>query len=119
LQDKFGDYGIIGVVILRKENDQILFIDSWFMSCRVLKRGMEYFILNTLVEFTKEKGFSYLKGEYLPTVKNEMVKDHYLNLDFTSEDNYWMLSINDYNNRETFISRKSNIKWKEKKCLNK
>jgi len=69
LEDKFGDNGLICVVILHKENREVLFIDTWFMSCRVLKRGMENFVLNTITSFAKKNGFTTLKGEYLPTAK--------------------------------------------------
>jgi len=106
LEDKFGDNGLICVVILQKKDNQILFIDSWFMSCRVLKRGMENFVLNTIANVAKENGFIYLKGEFIPTVKNEMVKDHYLNLGFNTADNYWILSLDKYIERKCFINKK-------------
>ena len=48
VKDKFGDNGLICVVILKHFNKSTLFIDSWLMSCRVLKRGMENFVLNTI-----------------------------------------------------------------------
>ena len=106
LEDKFGDNGLICVIILRKENDTVLFIDTWFMSCRVLKRGMEHFVLNTIVDFAKENGFSILKGEYIPTTKNEMVKDHYKNLGFEESGKFWTLNATDYINKKCFISKK-------------
>ena len=83
LSDKFGDSGLICAVILRKQEDRSLFIDTWFMSCRVLKRGMEDFTLNTLVEYARSEGFERLVGEYIPTAKNGMVKDHYPRLGFS------------------------------------
>ena len=46
LKDKFGDYGLISVVVLDKQPENTLFISEWLMSCRVLKRGMEEFILD-------------------------------------------------------------------------
>ena len=49
LKDKFGDYGLISGVIMKKQDDDTLFIDTWLMSCRVLKRGMEEFIINNVV----------------------------------------------------------------------
>lgn len=85
MEDKFGDNGLICVVILKEENSSTLFIETWFMSCRVLKRGMENFVLNTLVNFANEKGFVNIKGEYVPTSKNEIVKDHYFNLGFKNK----------------------------------
>eukprot|EP01037_Dinobryon_pediforme_P008328 gene8328-8414_t len=80
LEDQFGDNGLISMVVLKPEQDDTLFIDTWLMSCRVLKRGMESFVLNTLAKTAKKEGFNWLKGEYVPTAKNEMVKDHYKNL---------------------------------------
>lgn len=82
LEDKFGDNGLICIVILKEEVKNVLFIDTWCMSCRILKRGMENFVLNTIVNFAKKNGFTLLKGEYIPTERNELVKDHYRNLGF-------------------------------------
>jgi FkbH-like protein len=109
LEDKWGDNGLICVIILKKEDDRTLFIETWFMSCRVLKRGMENFVLNTIVDLAKEKKFKYLKGEYLPTAKNEMVKNHYSSLGFTEQDNSWILDIDIYEPRKTFINIKESV----------
>jgi len=107
LEDKFGDNGLICAIILQQENSDVLFIDTWFMSCRVLKRGMENFVLNTVVDFAKENGFATLRGEYLPTAKNEMVKDHYPNLGFEEQPNgNWELNLNNYESRKSFINIK-------------
>lgn len=106
LDDKFGDNGLICVIILKKEDQETLFIDTWFMSCRVLKRGMENFVLNTIVNFAAEHGFKFLKGEYIPSAKNEMVKEHYQNLGFREIDSYFLLEVNDYQNKENYIKTK-------------
>ncbi len=103
LEDRFGDNGIICVVILRKETDEVLFIDSWFMSCRVLRRGMENFTLNTVAGFARKKGFRYLRGEFLATAKNGMVKDHYLSLGFVEESGRWLLDVQTYEPRPTYV----------------
>lgn len=71
LKDKFGDNGLVSIVILKDMGNETLFVDSWIMSCRVLKRGMENFTLNTLVEIAKDKGYKHIIGEYLPTAKNK------------------------------------------------
>lgn len=116
LEDKFGDNSLICVIILSRESADIAFIDTWFMSCRVLKRGMEQFVLNTIASFSKEKGFKLLKGEYLSTPKNEMVKDHFEKLGFIAENNYWVLPLENYNEKCTFIKSKQKLKqWKEQK----
>jgi FkbH-like protein len=106
LEDKFGDNGLICIIIL-KQDGEALFIETWLMSCRVLKRGMEDFTLNTLVDFAREKGFKYLKGEYIATAKNEMVKDHYKKLGFEEDGSYWMLDVTAYNNKKCFINKKN------------
>lgn len=114
LEDKFGDNGMICVIILEKESDSVLFIDTWFMSCRVLKRGMENFVLNTICRFARDNGYKYLKGEYIPTEKNDMVRNHYENLGFSEEGSYWYLNIDEYKERKTFITAKYEYLWKEK-----
>jgi predicted enzyme involved in methoxymalonyl-ACP biosynthesis len=106
---------LICVVILKKETDQVLFIDSWLMSCRVLKRGVEDFVLNTIADCAKANGFLYLKGEYLATPKNAMVKDHYFKLGFTEKDQYWELYLPDYIAKTTYINSKQPQAWKELK----
>ena len=82
LKDKFGDYGLISLVIMKKIDNNNLFIDSWLMSCRVLKRGMEEFIINKIIENAKENGFSRVIGEYIKTPKNSMVEQIYSKLGF-------------------------------------
>ena len=106
LEDKFGDNGLICVIILRKIDLKTVFIETWFMSCRVLKRGLENFVLNTIIDFSKENGFEIVKGEYIPTIKNDMVKDHYLNLGFAEKDVLWSLDLNSYNKKSTYINKK-------------
>jgi FkbH-like protein len=107
LEDKFADNGLICVIVLQKENNDTLFIESWFMSCRVLKRGMENFVLNTVVEAAKQQGFTHLKGEHIPTSKNEMVRDHYQDLGFQNAGNYWELDVRSYEKRNNSIAYKN------------
>jgi len=114
LKDRFGDNGLICAVILKKETGY-LFIDSWFMSCRVLKRGMEGFTLNTLVKAAKALGYITIKGEYLPTAKNGMVKDHYQNLGFKAANNLWELNVEDYQFNNCFITEINKL-WTGAKC---
>ena len=110
LEDKFGDNGLIAVVIMKKQDEETLFIDTWFMSCRVLKRGMENFTLNTMVEAAREKGFKRIIGEYLPTPKNKMVENHYPNLGFQTVENsptaQYVLDVDQYQPRENYIKIK-------------
>ncbi len=77
LEDIFGDNGVITVVIGNIKNNDELHIDLWIMSCRVLKRNMEFAMMDKLVEKAKEKGIKTIYGYYYPTLKNKMVKDFY------------------------------------------
>jgi len=109
LEDKFGDNGLICVIIMKTHNRSTLFIDTWFMSCRVLKRGMENFALNTIVKYAGEKGFKKIVGEYIPTAKNAMVAEHYIQLGFNPLDDIrtrFILDIDHYETKECYIKRK-------------
>ena len=83
LRDKFGDHGLISVVILEKRDNGTLFVNEFLMSCRVLKRGMEEFIINKIVSTAKENGFMLVEGEYIRTQKNAMVAQLYTQHGFT------------------------------------
>ena len=81
LTDRFGDNGLISVLLARQDGDALA-IDTWLMSCRVLKRGVEALLLNSLVAAARECGLRRLTGEYIPTAKNVLAKHHYSNLGF-------------------------------------
>ena len=102
LRDRFGDYGLICAVIMKRQQE-VLFIDTWIMSCRVLKRGMEQFVLNHLAALAKQQGYAALVGEYLPTAKNGLVRDHYLKLGFQEKAGLWILKVSDYEPQKSFI----------------
>ena len=104
VHDQFGSYGLISLVIGRLEGDE-LFIDTWVMSCRVLKRGVENLALNEIMDKAGSLGVQRIRGEYISTPKNELVKDHYRNLGFTNADNgQWILDVAGYKPREHFIA---------------
>lgn len=113
LIDKFGDNGVVSVVIGEKREDT-LHIDLWLMSCRVLKRDMEQAMLDTLVEKCRQNGISKIKGYYYPTKKNGMVRELYGTFGFTkiSEDEngntVWELPIEGYENQNRYIEVSDN-----------
>lgn len=76
LTDKFGDNGVVSVVIGHVEG-KTLHIDLWLMSCRVLKRDMEYAMMDELVNVCRQRGIQYIYGYYYPTAKNGMVRNFY------------------------------------------
>ena len=83
LSDRFGDNGLISV-LLAKQDGNALVIDTWLMSCRVLKRGVERLLLNHLAACARSRGLQRILGEYIPTSKNALVRRHYQDLGFSS-----------------------------------
>jgi FkbH-like protein len=87
LQDRFGDYGLIAIVIATIRADEPgggeLVVDTWLMSCRVLKRQVEEEVFNELLRLAHSKGLSRIRGVYLPSAKNGMVRDLYTTLGFS------------------------------------
>ena len=84
LLDRFGDNGIIGIVIGRMEDaGSDMVVDTWLMSCRVLGRQVEQASLNLLAEQARLAGAKRLIGQYRPTPKNDMVREHFPKLGFT------------------------------------
>ena len=82
LTDKFGDNGLITVVVGEIDGDSLNVI-LWLISCRVLKRGMELAMMDALVESCQRRGLKAILGTYLPTAKNAMVAELYGELGFT------------------------------------
>ncbi len=82
LTDRFGDHGLIAVVIGLVVGQTAL-IDTWLMSCRVLKRQVEEEVLNQIVRLAGLRQCTVVRGVYLPTAKNQMVRNHYLSMGFT------------------------------------
>ncbi|VXC21872.1 HAD family hydrolase [Massilia sp. 9I] len=108
LQDRFGDNGMISVLICKREADSVL-IDTWLMSCRVLNRRLEEQVLNVLHAWAHAQGVRRLVGEYRLSPKNGMVKDHYRKLGFTLVDEteegaLWELDVAAYEPRSVPIA---------------
>jgi FkbH-like protein len=107
VQDRFGDFGLINVVVLR-DAGKVLEIDTFLMSCRVLQRGVEQLAMNKVFEYARSGGFERVVGRYLPTAKNVMVKDFYRQFGFEqieacAEGSVWCLAVEAYAPREVFI----------------
>lgn len=95
LRDRFGDNGMVSVVICRESSD-IWEIDTWLMSCRVLGRGVEQAVLNEIARQAEEHGATELLGQYIPSGRNELVRDHYEKLGFEASGDAWRLNLEGY-----------------------
>lgn len=103
LEDRVGRYGLVSVVVLEKM-DTFLFIENWLMSCRVLNRGLEAFGLNVVMRIASEGGYERVVGEYIPTEKNSLVKEHYQRMGFTAESGLWVMKTDGYVDKTTHIA---------------
>ncbi len=113
LTDKFGDNGVVSVIIGNIEGTECR-IDLWIMSCRVLKRQMENAMMDSLIEACREKGIEKIIGYYYPTAKNNMVREFYGERGFNkvSEDadgnTVWEFDLTqDYAKQNTVITVRS------------
>jgi FkbH-like protein len=108
LSDRFGDNGIIAVLIARigtRDGQKLWSIDTWLMSCRVLERRIEQACLAHLAAAARADGAKALLGTYIPSPKNMMVADHYAKLGFVRVDDpagsdgdatHWRLNLADW-----------------------
>jgi FkbH-like protein len=109
LADRYGDYGLISVVVLNLRSQEIE-IDTYLMSCRVLRRGVEQYVMNAIFEQAQYRGASRVIGRYLRTAKNGMVKDFYSGFGFENiaaadnGDTVWALAPSDYVRKTTFMT---------------
>ena len=83
LVDKFGDNGMIGVIICRPGGTNTWEVDTWLMSCRVLGRKVETMVLREILQQAQQAGMKQVVGVYKPSEKNGLVKDHYQKLGFS------------------------------------
>jgi FkbH-like protein len=104
LEDRFGDNGIIAVLLARVNGADAV-IEEWLMSCRVLGRRVEEACLNVLTEACAAHGVKRLVGVYRPTEKNSMVREMYAGLGFVrvsgdaSGETTWELALGGFEAR--------------------
>jgi FkbH-like protein len=83
LRDRFGDSGLVGVLIAVREEDALL-VDTWLLSCRVLGRRVPEVSFAALCQYASATGCRFLMGEYHPTPKNALVAEFYEQIGFES-----------------------------------
>lgn len=93
ISDRFGDYGLVGVAIVKKLDDLRWDIDSLMMSCRVLGRSAETSFLAKIAEGVSLRGGEIMHGSYLPTQKNALVKDLLSSHHFHAEGGRWKIEV--------------------------
>jgi FkbH-like protein len=115
LTDRFGDNGIVSVMLLRPDGGagRCLDIDCWVMSCRVFGRQLEQEAMNVAVETAVRAGATHLTADYVPTPRNGVIRSLYADLGFVKNEeaasdaiSRWVMPVSGYENRPTFIARR-------------
>ncbi len=114
LRDRFGDHGLISIIVARPDSSAgVLDITDWLMSCRVLARGVEEYLMNSVVAEAARLNLEVVAGTYTPTAKNAMVRDFYAKFSFAkvgetaNGTTSWQLRVADYTYRKTHIEPES------------
>jgi FkbH-like protein len=87
LGDRFTDHGLVAVVIAFHRG-AALELDTWLMSCRVIGRSLEATVLQELCRAAGERGCTELRASYVPSAKNELVRDLFPKLGFEPVDEH-------------------------------
>ena len=92
IEDKFGDNGITGVFIVKKENKEWL-IDTFLLSCRIMGRGIEDGILGHIIQEAKMQGIDMIRAEFIQTKKNKPSETFLSDYGFKKNNNYWTYDV--------------------------
>jgi FkbH-like protein len=93
VKDKFGDNGITGVFIIKKESKKIWVIDTFLLSCRVMGRDIEKGMFVYIVNEARKQNIEQIKSKFIPTQKNKPVEDFLPNCNFKKDSDYWIYII--------------------------
>jgi len=109
LTDRFGDSGLVSIVTADIRREEAM-VDIWLMSCRVLKRGLEYAMMGALVDACLAKGIMRLNATYIKSPKNKMVQNLLEELGFAAKhqnhhgNSEWVLDLDTpYASRQHYI----------------
>ena len=91
--DKFGDNGITGVYIIKK-NDKSWLIDTFLLSCRIMGRGVENAILSQILLDAQKNGIDEIQAEFIPTQKNQPAENFLSDFGFKKQDEMWIYKLN-------------------------
>ena len=108
LADRLSDHGLISLVACRINGDELA-IQDWVMSCRVLGRGVEQYLMSMVFEHARAAACRRVLGSYVPTAKNGMVRDFYERFGFQKIADHdgggatWALAVGQYQPASTHI----------------
>ncbi len=88
VEDKFGDNGIVGLVIVHKKSSE-WHIENCLMSCRVIGRNLEHVLIGDVINLAKKEGARRVTAEFIASKKNDPAKDVYPQLGFQSQNGHY------------------------------
>jgi len=91
--DKFGDNGITGVYIVKK-NETSWILDTFLLSCRIIGRGVEDVMLSHILKDAKNNGVKEFKAEFISTTKNKPAENFLSEFGFKKQDKFWIYNLN-------------------------
>lgn len=109
LTDKFGNLGLTGLILYRENAQKTVEIDTFLLSCRIINRTAEYFLMNAFVQEMKNRGVNKILAKYIPTEKNRAFSDFYKNCGFkelpnlNSRKKLYELDSSKFNELKTFV----------------
>ncbi len=100
LTDRFADHGLVGLVCVRELNQQTLLLENLLLSCRVLGRKFEFWIMDKIIDLATRRGYKQICGVFVDSGKNLVSKDYLLNCDFLPIEAEMNTSLNVVKNDE-------------------
>ena len=94
VEDKFGDNGITGAFIVRKDNSTEWTIDTFLLSCRVMGRKVEDTMMSYILNEAKKHGVRKVMAQYIPTQKNKPCETFLPDYGFKKDGEYWTYDTN-------------------------
>jgi len=91
--DKFGDNGITGVYIIKK-NGKSWMLDTFLLSCRIIGRGVEDAMISHILRNAKNNNIEEFKAEFIPSQKNKPAENFLSNFGFKKQDQFWIYDLN-------------------------
>lgn len=109
--DKFGNNGITAVVVVKIADKP--YIDSFIISCRIMGKYIENYILNYVEQDLKNKGYNTLEADYYKTAKNKPVENFYDNLGYkliNKDETHkrYYINLSETHNREFYVDSEKN-----------
>ena len=86
-KDKFGDYGIIGIVSISIKNKSAK-LEDFILSCRVVGRNIEKVMIEFVKDYCQKAKIDKIKGKYLKTKKNALLFEYFKKLDLIDKNKH-------------------------------